>query len=58
MKALTTTWSFKKNYKILTQTLIKNHLQQWTHISWQFIILIQNNLSMIQNIFDNTAADS
>ena len=34
------------------------HLQQWTQVSWKFIIMIQKLSLMIQNIFANIEANS
>ena len=53
------TQSLKKNYKTFTQTLITifRH-QQWTQVSWLFIITIQKNSLVIQNIFSDIATDS
>ena len=44
-------------YKKFTQTSIKYfHHQQWTQVSWLFIIIIHNTSLTIQNIFANIAA--
>ena len=59
LKTQMITFSLKNNYNIFSQTLITMfHIQQWNHISWQFIIMIHKFSFMIQNSFSNNESDS